>query len=471
MAEAMSAPQAHNVAVQALMALERRHALFDERHDGWSAWRAMRNPVFLAVERLPLASAPTSNLRRAVRAIGQTAQLLRILLLSGRRDLLVKTARSGLRWQVGDKFRDIYFDGLLSRGWSYAKLEETNSHDFDAHAKRALYPGTLDPVVFTFWGRILGKLFPAPVVPFCERVAHLVHQEFGVRLDPAMLRMRVSTVHWQARLYGALLRRLRPRAVLVCDTGEYALRLASGRRRVPFIELQHGVFDQSHRDAVPSWVEGDALELMLPDRLACRGAFWVERLADTRQGRDAAVAVGSEAIDDARAARAEHRRDDLRRIVLTTQGLASAALADWVARLLEAAPPDLEWQLTIKLHPVYDAGTTAYNEFASHARVRIVDGAAQPNVFALLAAADLHLSISSACHYDAAALGVPSGVVPLAGHEEMLEATDGTSIFLASDAAQVWRRIEQASDTRGPAACTERFSTPGFIDNLQRLFA
>lgn len=467
----MSAPQAHHAAIQALLALERRHALFDERHDGWSAWRAMRNPVFLAVERLPLASPPTSNLRRAMRAVAQTAALLRILVLPGRRDLLVKTARSGLRWQVGTKFRDVYFDGLLSRGWSYAKLEETNSHDFDAQAAHALHPGTLDPVVFTFWGRILGKFFPVPVVPFCERVAQLVQQETGVRLDPAMLRMRVSTVHWQARLYGALLRRLRPRAVLVCDTGEYALRIAAGRRRIPFIELQHGVFDRSHRDAVPVWVEGDGLALMLPDRLACRGAFWVERLADTRQGRDAAIAVGSEAIDDARCARAAWRRDGLRRIVLTTQGLASAALADWTARLLEAAPPGLEWQLTIKLHPVYDAGTRAYDTLATHARVRIVDGAAQPNVFALLAEADLHLSINSACHYDAAALGVPSGVVPLAGHEDMLDAADGTIIFIASDAAQVWQRIVRAADAEAPATGAERFSTPGFIDNLERLFA
>jgi hypothetical protein len=117
---------------------------------------------------------------------------------------------------------------------------------------------------------------------------------------------------------------------------------------------------------------------------------------------------------------------------------------------------------------VYDAATRDYDVLAADGRVRVVRGAEQPNVFQLLSAADLHLSIASACHFDAAALGVPSAVVPLAGHEPMLPVADGEQIFVAREPADVWRRAQRGSTS--PAGA-ERFATPGFIDNLQRLLA
>lgn len=450
--------------------MERRHDLFAARHDGWSIWRVMRNAVFRTAMKTswPIATPPRSNRHRSVQAILGTVRLLVLLLSTGQREVLVKTARSGLRLPLGDHFRDVYFDGLLERGVSYLKLEEINSPDFDHQAAHARHPSALDSVVFTFWGRVLGTLFPAPVLPFCERVAKLLEAEVGLQVSPGWLRMRVSTVHWQARLYALLLARVRPKAVLVSDTGEYALRIAAGRAGARFIELQHGVFDGTHPDAIPDWVAGTPQELVLPDRLACRGAFWIDQLAATRQGRDLAVPVGNELIDGARHDRESRPHDGRIRLVLTTQGLDSAALAAWTAALIAAAPAALDWQLDVKLHPVYDAATHVYDTLAADGRVRVVRGAEQPNVFQLLSAADLHLSIASACHFDAAALGVPSAVVPLSGHEPMLKVADGERIFVALQPSDVWQRAV----SRGllPTG-SERFATPGFVDNIESLLA
>lgn len=464
----MNAIHSPSSRIHALEALERRHELFAHRVDGWSAWRVMRNPVHRLAMALPLVAPVRSNSRRVVEALVATARLLWLLAFAGRREVLVKTCRSGLRMPLGRQFRDVYFDGLLQRGYRYLKLEEVNSPDFEGQAAAALRPADLDPVVFTFWGRVLGTLFPVRALPFCKSVAGLLAQDVVLDVTPRWLLMRLSTVYWQSRLYALLLARVQPTAVLVSDTGEYALCIASRRRSVRFIELQHGVFDRSHPDAIPAWVPGTAGELVLPNVLACRGTYWIEQLAGTRQGRDHAVAVGNELIDLARERRRVRAADGRLHLVLTTQGLDSERLARWVAEMIASAPPKLRWRLSIKLHPVYDAGTHEFAALARDAQVHVIGGAEQPNVFDLLADADLHLSIASACHFDAAALGVPSVVVPLSGHEAMLDVVNGVQIFIAKRPSDTW---SLAVPAQADATRAQSFATPGFIDNLQRLLA
>jgi hypothetical protein len=454
--------------VQALEALERRHDLFSFRVGGWSAWRVMRNPVHRMTMALPLAEPSRSTVGRSLKALAASFKLLWLLLFAGRRDLVVKTCRSGLRLPQGGQFRDVYFDGLLQRGPSCLKLEDINSPDFEEQAAKAWRRPDLDTVVFTFWGRVLGGLFPVDAAAFCESTSRLLADEVQLRVAPRWLLMRLSTVHWQIRLYAALLRRVRPKAVLVADTGEYALCIACAREGIRFIELQHGVFDAAHPDAIPAWVQGSRAEMVLPDFLACKGEFWMSQLAGTRQGRDHAVAVGIELIDLARERRSKRSVDGCVNLVLTTQGLDSRRLAAWMADVIAQAPARLDWKLWIKLHPVYDAKTTDYRSLAADSRVKIIGGAEQPNVFDLLADADLHLSIASACHFDAAALGVRSVVVPLAGHEPMLDVVDARQIFLADKPADVWAIVQGPSVD---ASSGHRFATPGFLDNLQGLLS
>jgi hypothetical protein len=279
--------------------------------------------------------------------------------------------------------------------------------------------------------------------------------------------MRISTVYWQARLYQLLLARIKPQAVLVSDTGEYGLRIAAGRQKIPFVELQHGVFDAEHPDAVPAWVSGAAEYLILPDILASRGRYWIECLAQTRQGRDHAVAVGNEFIDEARLRRKARTKARTLHFVLTTQGLDSERLARWIEAMREAAPDAVDWRLSIKLHPVYDRDTREFSELEKDSRIRIIGGSAQPNVFDLLSEADLHLSIASACHFDAAALGVRSIIIPLAGHESILHAVDERQIFLAGAPDDVWRIVSFPETSE--VERSYRFSEPNFVANMRKL--
>jgi hypothetical protein len=452
---------------QAFIAMERKYGLFALRVDGWSPWRVMRNFVFRKLENVPLSQPARPTAVRSLEALVATFRLLWLLLKGEDRDLLVKTCRSGLRVKRGDQFRDVYFDGLLERDFSYLKIEEINSPAFDRQAASAASPAELDPVVFTFWGRVLGKLLPVKAGALCQSIAGALQRELGLEVASGVLRMRISTVYWQARLYQLMLSRIKPKAILVSDTGEYGLRIAASREKIPFVELQHGIFDAKHPDAIPIWVNGSAADLILPDILASRGRYWIECLAETRQGRDHAVPVGNEFIDEARLRRRTRTTAKTLHLVLTTQGLDSKRLVRWIEAMTEAAPAAIDWRLSIKLHPVYDQDNRDFSDLQEDNRIRVIGGSDLPNVFDLLSDADLHLSIASACHFDAAALGVRSIIIPLAGHESLLHAVDGKQMFLAQDPDDVWRIV--ASPETSEVERAYRFSEPNFIANMQKL--
>lgn len=456
-------------ALNDLAAAEKRHCLFDYRVDGWSAWRVVRHSVQRATACYGLARPTQHDGLRIIWAVGATLQLLLILAFPRRVGLLVKTQRSALRTGEGGRYRDIYFDGLLLPSDRHFKLEVIDSRDFDEQARAALFPSHLNAVVFTFWGRLLGKLMPADAADFAKRASTILREEVGVEMGPSTILMLVSTAYWQSRLFGLLLRRLRPDLALVCDTGEYGLVIACRKVGVPIIELQHGVFDASHPDAVPDWVAGSESELVLPNVLATRNQFWINQLLGTHQAA-IAVPVGNEMLDQALERRAAHRavaRDQAlpRRVVVTTQGMDTERLAAWVGGMVESAPADQDWRLTIKLHPVYDAATTAFDRLAEqHPNVTVVAGTGRPNVFDLLIEADLHLSIASACLFEAAALGVPSLVIPLSGHQDVLPHLDGSMLRLATTPSDAWV-------PRGPVLESDVgiYSRPGFKMNMRAL--
>lgn len=437
--------------------------LFAFSIDGWSAWRVMRNVVERTTSGMPVTLPGRSRTRRVVRALRGALSLTAVLLRGERVGLIVKTTTSALRDEREGRFRDIYFDALLDRTDRWLKIEEDNSHAFTSRAKRAEKPAQLDATTFTLFGRIMGRLAPAPIDGFARQAHAAVAAEFHTAPSVQTLRMRVSTVRWQARLFGLLLRRVRPRAVLVSDTGEYALILACRRVGVPVIELQHGVFNAAHPDAIPLSA-GDAAAMLIPHALATRGRYWISELAGAHHGK-AAVAVGVDAVDRGRIHRAGRTRRTRFVIVVASQGVESEALADWLARAADMAPEQLDWRIIIKLHPTYDSGTSAFDSLATRSTVEVVAGAATPSLFDLLTDADLHLSISSAAHFDALALGVPSAVVPLRSWEDVEPAVRAGHLVRLDSPVELWSRPWRPVDP----AISAQYCEPGFVENMERL--
>lgn len=446
--------------------MERELDLFAPCFDGFSAWRVMRNPAFYALRGEGGGGVTVPAAQRIWLAIGQTLRLIWLLIAARPVALLVKTCVSSLRTFKGGKWHDMFFDAVLCRVNSHFKILEMNALNYGEQARHAAFPGQLEPSVFTFWGRILGRLFPAKTDGFELRVASALKARLGLEIEARHLRMRVSTVMWQARLYGLLLARLKPRIVLVSDTGEYGLRLACLRRGIRFAEVQHGIFDPLHPDAIPDWASGTNAELLIPDLFLAKGDYWIEQLKGFRQGA-VALPVGYEAIDVIRSQQKPRAADAPFTMVLTSQGLAFEGLLDWIRVIANSAPAGLAWRLIIKLHPAYDPVDRFSAPLADVPQISVVPGHCAPNVYDLLADADVHLSISSACHFDAAALGVTSCILPLPTHEILLHAVDGQAIRLLTDAGAVWR---MATERRAPEAGF-RYSAPGYVESVAKLVA
>lgn len=465
----MSDPVAERLA--RLEAFEREHRLFETLCDDWSVWRVLRRSVHLALttERQPSASGGKGGTaqNRLPRAL---AQLARQMAAPQRADLVLLTATSALRDQAGGKYRDIHFDDLLDTGLTAFKIEHRNSSGLDARSAAAQYPARLDPLAVDFLARFRSRIAPPPkpVREFCRRLSELLAAELQVDIPERWLFGTVAATRSQAWVYARLLRRLRPRAVLIADTGEYALLIASRHAGVRSIEVQHGVFEPTHADAIPTQPGVDQAALVLPDTLAAYGDFWKRTLEGTVFSGDWVVPAGSPFIDKIRALRAKRRPTETFSLLVTTQGIAREDLVRWLETLVAKAPAEFDWKLRIKLHPSYDPSVEPYRGLMTDARIEVVAGHDEPSTSALIADADLHISISSAVHFDALSVGVPTVILPLPSHEIVRFAVDGSRAFLARDPADIWTiALGRPSIADGG----HDFCAPDFVANLRALIA
>lgn len=428
-------------------AFEQRHQLFAVEVGGFSAWRVMRNFLFNAYQGYSPQVARVPRKWRVLLAIRAVIALCVVLLVGRRRHVLFKGAASALRFRIKGKWADPGIDPLIESGISALKLVELNSADFSMRMAGALHPGAIEPSIFGMFGRIFGWFQPVKGKQFFNQTAKLLSDEMGLCVSPAALNMRVSTVMWQARIYGLLLKRIKPKVVIVTDTGDYALRRACHINSIPFIELQHGIFDQFHPDAIPNNTAGTRESLLIPDLLLVKGAYWAGRLQGFWQG-DVAIPVGSQAVDHWRAYRSSVcTAPRPKHIVVTSQGWAIPEMIDWLMESIRHAPVTTDWRMTIKLHPMYDK-PEHFDVLADlGARVRILAGQEEPSVYELLATADLHLSISSACHFDAAAMGVRTAMIPLRNHDSLMYAINDGTIQLLDRPTDLWQLLDDDAPT------------------------
>lgn len=446
-------------------AFEQHHDLFAVEVAGFSAWRVMRNFLFNAYQGYSPRVANVPTARRVVLAMRALVALLIVLIVGGQRQVLFKGAASALRFRINGKWADPGIDPLIEAGISTLKLVQLNSASFAPRAAGALHRGAIDPSIFSLLGRILGWLRPVVDMGFCARTAKLLSDELGLIVSPATLNMRVSTVMWQARIYALLIRRIRPNAVIVSDTGDYALCRACQLQAVPFIEIQHGIFDHLHPDAVPDTAAGTAVSLLIPDLLAVKGSYWAARLKGFRQA-EVAVPVGSHAVDHWRSFRSSlYSAARARHIVVTSQGWAIAEMIAWLQQAVAEAPVTLDWCMTVKLHPMYDKRQDFDVLTAMGERIRILTGSEDPGIYELLASADLHLSITSACHFDAAAMGVGSAMMPLRNHESLMYAVEDGTVQLVDRPGDLWQLLSDGSTT--PDA--EQFCASGYVERMVAL--
>ena len=98
--------------------------------------------------------------------------------------------------------------------------------------------------------------------------------------------------------------------------------------------------------------------------------------------------------------------------------------------------------------------------------MRILASEERPSTLELLSAADAHVSISSACHYESLGIGVPTIVLPLPGHEQVLPLVDAGHAALAATPAELVRLLGESRDLRVPEEVSGRYYRPGALERI-----
>ncbi|QXH48311.1 hypothetical protein KSS93_10480 [Pseudomonas xanthosomatis] len=453
---------------------ESSHGLFAFEYNGIALWRLVRSRTGFAMQGHGLQPrALDDRLALLVRGLRSCLDY-GLALLKGRRRYVVKTYSSALRTLREGRYEDIYFDALMTQVAGGSKWSYCNSVAFASREKQARVRIEFDTSFVQIASALLARVwsFSRDPHPF-GALANAVEQALGPGiLSASQARFLYAKFRWQVCFYSLLLRRQRPAVVCVVNTGEYALMHAAQRSGIRFIELQHGIFSADHPDALPEAALDQARgDLLLPDVLAVYGEYWRNYLSGTAIARlERIVPCGCAVLEEYRGVRraisdGPPSAQPLQ-ILLTTQGLSVGELVGCVSAFLDACARPLT--LNMKLHPIYD-DEAAYQVLAQDSRVRILGATDATPTHLLMARADMHVSISSACHYDALAVGVPTVVLRLPGHELMLPLIESGDAVLVRSASELSEYVGQLVENPSSAEHAEYFCRTGFVQNLREV--
>lgn len=434
MIDAASATRSEAEVASILEEFERRNDAFGQTVDGISLWRLLRFEISFTLQNLGLQ-------RPSVRTSEIIASLfgaIRQLVVAPRGlDFLGATMTSALRMFDERGWHDIYFDPVIDRLGGGGKMLYADAGGFAEHERRAFRKPVFNDTSVVAVSAVLGRLFPTRDEPAFRSLSELIARDLNLpEFSPERIRRKCSVLKWRVRLYRLVLKRLRPRCLLVPNSGQFALFLAANSLGIPFVEMQHGIFSEKHPDNLPGEVLGrDRQSLMMPDLLTVYGAYWMNLLEQSALGRLERIRpVGAPMIESARALRERRFAADPAKpvLTLTSQGIAADRLADFVTAFLRLYTAPL--QLNIRLHPGYEADANQYGtRFSGDPRVVLCRGNSKPDTFEMIAMSDLHLSISSACHFEALGIGTPTAIIALPTHEIVRNIAERGDAILIQD--------------------------------------
>lgn len=414
---------------QLIRQIEARHDLLQYEVDGWCVWPVLRFPVAMALLDLPFTKSRELFSLRELLFIA--ARDLPGLVFPRQSRYSVITFSSALMEEEGRRYKDVFFDDLLRELGSFFKIESVNNKSFLPRSRAALIKSDVTSTAIDLLSSLVLPRFrkPSGIASVAEKLSASLRQEPGLEaFTPQDIAARLEGFYWHKKLYAWLLGRTRAKYLFSADGySDHAIIAAAKERGLKVCEFQHGGFLQGGPEY--GWEAVYAAryksKMPIPDQMFLYGEYWKEQLEVDEFWKGHLFAVGNLRMDQYRKLKAQsqssRKKDDAFRIVLTAQGIDTARLIAFLSGFMELASKELEVNLYIKLHPVYESDKEIYERaFPADSRVRVISGSEAPSTFELLSSADLHLSISSACHFDALGLGVPTVIIPLANSDWVL---------------------------------------------------
>ncbi len=453
--------------------VEAEHDLFEPLIDGWSAWQLLRFPVAAELARAsPSTPAGGRSWARSELIRSGVADWARYARLPKARVLAKSFASALAEVQDDGRYRDIFFDDVLDVVGSPVKLAVQNARGRVGGSRAVHLPASAATVGIELGARILARVERSREI---SEVAGYLSGVISTELrssgfDQGNVERRLLAFRGARRLYGRVLDRVRPGFVVVADTGEFELFAAAKERGIRCVEFQHGIFTRNHPDALGATAAAHRERLIVPDALLLFGAYWEDELRAGGFYRDELRVTGSPRIDRFRTRRDDVRPTDERacQVLVTSQGIAAEELARFLAETMSLARAGgFACRLDLKLHPIYDSSSReTYERLLRGADVRILASEQQPSTLELLSAADAHVSISSACHYESLGIGVPTIVLPLPGHEHVLPLVEAGHAMLAATPAELLRFLQESRDLRVPDEVSGRYYRPGALERI-----
>ncbi|WIW44391.1 hypothetical protein ML401_23135 [Bradyrhizobium sp. 62B] len=466
-------PRSEAEVTAVLEEFEQRHRVFELTIGGISLWRILRFEISFTMQNLGL-SRPMAS-RREILASMFSA--VRQLIVAPRGiQYLGATMSSALRTFDGRGWRDIYFDPIIDGIGGGGKMLYVDAPGFEQHARGAVRQPVFNDTSVVALSAVLGRIFGVRGhVDVFQKLSQTIINDLDLpEFTAERIRRKYSVLIWRSWLYRIVLRRLRPGCVMIPNSGQFALFLAARALGIPFVEMQHGIFSENHPDSLPAAaLEFDQGAMLLPDFLTVYGSWWGDLLKDSALGRLGRIReVGASWIESARALRQRQFSTDPDRpvVTLTSQGTGVEQLADFVAAFLKLCPGPL--QFNIRLHPGYEIGTSHYeSRFSGDDRVKLWPGNSRPDTFEMIAMSDLHLSVSSACHYEALGIGTPTGVLALPGHELVLDLVRRNDAALVDNPSALATLIENRAWPTVSNRVSDQYFRRGHIENIRALLA
>jgi hypothetical protein len=372
--------------------------------------------------------------------------------------------------EAGGRYKNIWLDDLIFNLGSVVKIEQVNNAAFLQRCEQAFYPSHLTTTLLDVLGALLRRVRQPPIIAaLAQDLGAVLRAELGDEaLTYATIRSILAAFYWRKRLWALILSRVKPRIILVTNPGEFGLTAAAKSHGAQVIEIQHGIVDEFH----PSYSLTTAAlpyrtSMPIPDLLFLHGEHWRQELSKRGFWGNALRVVGNPHVDLYRRPGSERGQGQARRVVFTSQGIATDMASDLLAGCLEELRGRSEINLIVKMHPVYDADTHAYEEkLAVYPNVSLYKSNEGPSTFALLASADVHISISSATHYNALALGVPTIVLKLPRYETVLPLIEKGYAKAVSNARQLADLLVSEASLNVAPMLSEYFCKPGAVDNM-----
>ena len=459
-----------------LIDIEERHRLWEYKINGYCVWQLFRFPLALAMQGLPFESnsRPFNRMQYISHLFSHAVSDFLGIAFPGKANFLVMTCSSALAEEENGKYKDIYFDDLLTNLDSCYKIETLNNRIFENRRDKALIKVNATEAIFNLLTSILYRCLKSSseikriAAIFSNVISKEIHLE---NYSPEVTSHVISIFFWKKYLYSNFLKTLRPSCVLLIDTSRFEITAAAKEQGIKVVEFQHGIFTKYHPDALSISAEPFKQNLIIKNKYFLYGDYWKQQLEENGFYDKELCVVGNIRLDNYRAKRSKYlknRNDELCKIVLTTQGLDNQRLSNFMSEFVKLADKKISYTLYIKLHPIQVKSRAQFEEsFKLNKNVVVLLGNEEPNTFELLANADYHISIASACHYDAIGMGVPTIILPLAGHEVVLNLFKAGHAALVNSPEELLNFILNNRNYHMPSEVSAWYFKPNAIQNIK----